>query len=53
MTEQIMQFVGGISPEQFGEFGDRFRKALAADDLYLFCKHLQDFIKLVPRETDV
>ena len=53
MTEQIMEFVGGITPEQFGEFGDRFRKALAADDLGLFCKHLQDFIKLVPHNIRV
>src|SRR5581483_1309294 len=48
MTEQIMEYVGGITPEQFGEFGDRFTKALAADDLELFCQHLQDFIKLIP-----
>lgn len=53
MTEQIMQFVGGITPEKFGEFGDRFRKALAADDIELFCKHLQDFIKLVPHNIRV
>ncbi|MBS1988815.1 AAA family ATPase [Candidatus Dependentiae bacterium] len=53
MTEQIMQFVGGITPENFGEFGDRFRRALAADDLGLFCKHLQDFIKLVPHNIRV
>ena len=53
MTEQIMQFVGGITPEQFGEFGDRFRKALFADDLGLFCKHLQNFIKLVPHNIRV
>lgn len=53
MTEQIMEFVGGISSDQFGEFGDRFRKALAADDLELFCKHLQDFIKLVPHNIRV
>lgn len=53
ITEQIMQFVGGITPEQFGEFGDRFRKALVADDLGLFCKHLQDFIKLVPHNIRV
>ena len=53
MTEQIMRFVGDISPEQFGEFGNRFRKALAADDLGLFCKHLQDFIKLVPHNIRV
>jgi hypothetical protein len=53
MTEQIMQFVGGISPEQFGEFGDRFTRALAADDIDLFCKHLQDFIKLVPHNIRV
>jgi hypothetical protein len=53
ITEQIMQFVGGITPEHFGEFGDRFRKALAADDLGLFCKHLQDFIKLVPHNIRV
>ena len=32
---------------------DRFRKALAADDLDLFCKHLQDFIKLVPHNIRV
>jgi len=48
MTEQIMEYVGGITPEQFGEFGERFRKALALDNLELFCKHLQDFIKLIP-----
>jgi len=53
MTQQIMQFVGGITPEQFGEFGDRFRKALFADDIGLFCKHLQDFIKLVPHNIRV
>lgn len=53
MTEQIMHFVGGIMPEQFGEFGDRFRKALAADDLALFCNHLQDFIKLIPHNIKV
>lgn len=53
MTEQIMEFVGGITSEQFGEFGDRFRKALLADDLVLFCKHLQDFIKLVPHNIRV
>ncbi len=53
MTEQIMQFVGGITPENFGEFGDRFRKALVADDLGLFCKHLEDFIKLVPHNIRV
>ena len=53
MTEQIMEYVGGIMPEQFGEFGDRFRKALAADDLALFCKHLQDFIKLIPHNIRV
>lgn len=53
ITEQIMQFVGGLTPEQFGEFGDRFRKALATDDLGLFCKHLQDFIKLVPHNIRV
>ncbi|HBL98832.1 TPA: hypothetical protein DDZ86_04280 [Candidatus Dependentiae bacterium] len=53
ITEQIMQFVGGLTPEQFGEFGDRFRKALVADDLGLFCKHLQDFIKLVPHNIRV
>ncbi len=48
-----MQVVGGLTPEQFGEFGDRFRKALVADDLGLFCKHLQDFIKLVPHNIRV
>lgn len=53
MTEQIMEYVGGIMPEQFGEFGDRFRTALAADDLELFCKHLQDFIKLIPHNIRV
>lgn len=53
MTEQIMEFVGNITPEQLGEFGDRFRKALAADNLGLFCKHLQDFIKLVPHNIRV
>ncbi|MFH1832509.1 MAG: AAA family ATPase [bacterium] len=53
MTEQIMQFVGNITPEQFGQFGARFRKALASDDLELFCKHLQDFIKLVPHNIRV
>lgn len=53
MTEQIMAFIGGIQPELFGEFGDRFRKALAADDLHLFCKHLQNFIKLVPHNIRV
>jgi len=53
MTEQIMQFVGGITPEQFGEFGNRFRKALFADDIGLFCKHMQDFIKLIPHDIRV
>lgn len=53
MTKQIMEFVGGITPEQFGEFGSRFRKALAADDLMLFCKHLEDFIKLIPHTIRV
>jgi len=53
ITEQIMEFVGGITPDQFGEFGSKFRKALAADDLGLFCKHLQDFIKLVPHNIRV
>ncbi len=53
MTEQILQFVGGLTPEQFGQFGSRFRKALAADDIGLFCKHLQDFIKLVPHNIRV
>ena len=53
MTEQIMQCVGSITPENFGEFGDRFRRSLAADDLGLFCKHLQDFIKLVPHNIRV
>ncbi len=53
MTEQIMQFIGSITPEHFGEFGDRFRKALLADDLGLFCKHLEDFIKLVPHNIRV
>ena len=53
MTEQIMQFVGGITSEQFGKFGNRFREALAADDIHLFCKHLQDFIKLVPHNIRV
>ncbi len=53
MTEQIMQFIGGIIPENFGEFGDRFRKALASDNLGLFCKHMQDFIKLVPHNIRV
>lgn len=53
VIEQIMQFVGGITPEQFGEFGSRFTKALAADDLGLFCKHLEDFIKLVPHNIRV
>lgn len=53
MIEQIMQFIGGITPEQFGQFGNRFRKALAADDLGLFCKHLQDFIKLVPHNIRI
>ncbi len=53
MTEQIMEYIGGIMPEQFGEFGNRFAKALAADDLELFCKHLQDFIKLVPHDIRV
>ncbi len=53
MTEQIMQFVGLITPEQFGEFGSRFRQALAADDLGAFCRHMQDFIKLVPHNIRV
>ncbi len=53
MTEQIMQFVGGITPEQFGEFGARFRKALAGDDLGSFCKNLENFIKLVPHTIRV
>jgi len=53
MTEQIMQCVGSITPENFGEFGDRFRRSLAADDLGIFCKHLQDFIKLVPHNIRV
>jgi len=53
MTQQIMQFVGCITPEQFGQFGSRFRKALASDDIDLFCKHLQDFIKLIPHNIRV
>ncbi len=53
MTEQIMEYVGGITTEQFNQFGNRFRKALAADDLELFCKHLQDFIKLIPHTIRV
>lgn len=53
MTQQIMEYVGGITPELFGEFGNRFTKALAADDLELFCKHVQDFIKLVPHTIRV
>ena len=53
MTEQIMQFVGGLTAEQFGKFGARFIDALAADDLGLFCKHLQDFIKIVPHNIRV
>ena len=53
MTEQIMEYVGGITPEAFGEFGERFRTSLAADDLGLFCKHLQDFIKLIPHNIRV
>ncbi len=53
MTQQIMHYIGGIRPQQFGEFGSRFRKALATDDLGLFCKHLQDFIKLVPHTIRV
>lgn len=48
MTEQIMEFVFQITPEQFGEFGARFTKALSCDDLESFRKHLQDFIKLIP-----
>lgn len=53
MTEQIMEFAEGITPDQFGEFGNRFREALAADDIGLFCKHLQDFIKLVPHNIRI
>jgi Protein of unknown function (DUF1703)./Predicted AAA-ATPase. len=53
MIKQIMQFVGHITPEQFGECGDRIKKSLAADDLGLFCKHLQDFIKLVPHNIKI
>lgn len=53
ITEQIMTFVGGITPEHFGQFGSRFRKALADDNIELFCKHLQDFIKLVPHNIRV
>lgn len=53
MIEQIMQFIGGITPENFGKFGSRFRKALATDDLGLFCKHMQDFIKLIPHTIRV
>lgn len=53
MIEQIMQFVGGITPEHFGQFGSRFRKALATDNLELFCKNMQDFIKLVPHNIRV
>ena len=48
MTEQIMHFVGKVTPENFGIFGSKFTKALAADDLGLFCKHMQDYIKLIP-----
>jgi hypothetical protein len=53
MINQIMQFVVGITEEQFGQFGGRFRKALAADDLGLFCKHMEDFIKLIPHNIRV
>jgi hypothetical protein len=53
MTEQIMECVCHISMENFGEFGGRFRKALAADDLGLFCKHMEDFIKLIPHNIRV
>jgi hypothetical protein len=53
MTEQIMQFVFQITPEQFGEFGARFTKALASDNLEGFCKHLQDFIKLIPYDLRI
>jgi Predicted AAA-ATPase. len=53
MIEQIMQFIGNITPEQFGEFGDRFRKSLLADNIELFCKHMQDFIKLIPHNIKV
>ncbi len=53
MTEQIMEFVGDIKPDLFNEFGNRFREALVVDDIGLFCKHLQDFIKLVPHNIRV
>jgi len=53
MIQQIMQFVVGLTPEQFGEFGKRFINALAADDLGLFCKHMQDFIKIIPHDIRV
>jgi len=53
MTEQIMQYVGGITPDQFGEFGNRFKQALLTDNIGLFCKHMQDFIKLIPHDIRV
>jgi hypothetical protein len=53
MTEQIMHCVEGITTTQFGQFGGRFRKALVADDLALFCHHLEDFIKLIPHNIRV
>lgn len=53
MTKQIMEYVGGITSEEFSEYGANFRQALKDDNLELFCKHLQDFIRLIPHNIRV
>ncbi len=48
MTGQIMEFVGHVSPVNFGSFIPKFSSALTNDDIALFCQHLQDFFTLIP-----
>ncbi len=48
MTEQLFELVTDIQDAKLSRFADKFRKALFADDIDLFCKHMQDFFKLLP-----
>ena len=48
MTEQVFGLVTDIEDTKLYRFAERFRDALRTDDIGLFCKHMQDFFKLLP-----
>lgn len=53
MTEQILEYIGNISPVNFGNFVPKFTDALSSDNIDLFCQYLQDFFILIPHTVIV